>query len=333
MLDEEKIDEYKTLISKRKISIISLIIPVYNESENIEPLYNELIEVLNTTKKKFEIIFVDDGSTDDSKFKIFQICKKNPQVKLVELRSNFGQSTAISVGFANANGQVAITMDADLQNDPHDIPKMLEMIEDGYDVVSGWRKDRKDPIGKRLPSKISNWLARKLTGVMIHDNGCTLKAFHRDAYYNLVLYGENHRYISALIASEGYKIGEIVVNHRSRKHGTSKYGSGRMIRGFLDLVNLAFLTKYMVKPFQFYGKIGAAFIGSGVVIALYKILQLVMFGQPLDVGPLLLFSVLLFLSGIQFVLFGFFAEMQTKIFTSKNIHSNKVKEIHNFSND
>lgn len=310
------------------IKSISIVIPTYNEEGNIDQLYSELKVVLDGMSMEYEILFVDDGSTDDTLIKLKTLLSKGNKLKIIRLRSNFGQSIAMGVGMQNAKGEIIITMDADLQNDPSDIPKLIDKIRQGYDVVSGWRANRHDPISKKIPSKISNWIARKLIGIQIHDFGCTLKAYRKEAISNIMLYGENHRYIPAALASEGYSITEIKVNHRHRHAGKSKYGISRLIRGGLDLVNLAFWKAYSTKPMQFFGKIGIASFLTGFVIAMYKILQLLILGIPLEVGPLLLFSVLLVISGIQFILFGFLSEIQVRVYhTISRVEQGKIEFI------
>lgn len=303
---------YGDLGQNTKVNSISVVIPIFNEEESAEALYGELSSKLLNSGVKYEILFVDDGSSDGTMIKLREILRKDKNVRVIRLRRNYGQSTAMDIGFRYSSGEVIITMDADGQNDPADIPSLLVLIESGYDVVSGWRKNRNDPLGKKLPSKISNWLARRLTKVNIHDSGCTLKAYRRNAVSKLRLHGEAHRYIPALLASQGFLITEAVVNHRKRKAGRSKYGVGRLIRGSLDLLNLFFITSYLSKPIQFFGKIGFILLGLGTIAALYKIAQSIFLNIPLNLGPLLLLAAVLFLTGLQFVLFGFLSEIQSR---------------------
>ena len=297
---------------KVSISSVSIVIPVFNEEESIRSLYDELSNKLQTIGMKYEILFVDDGSTDGTVIKLREIRQQDKNAKVIRLRRNYGQSTAMDIGFRYSTGDVVITMDADGQNDPSDITSLLAIMEKGYDVVSGWRKNRNDPLEKRIPSKISNWLARRLTKVNIHDSGCTLKAYRRSAISKLRLHGEAHRYIPALLASQGFTISEVVVNHRKRSGGRSKYGMGRLVRGSLDLLNLFFITSYLSKPIQFFGKIGFALVGLGILAAGYKIVQSIIFNIPLNLGPMLLLAAVLFLTGLQFVLFGFLSEIQSR---------------------
>ena len=291
---------------------ISILIPLYNEEENIVLLYKRIKQALLGLKKAHEIIFIDDGSSDNGLLRLKEIQKKDGSVRIIVFRRNFGQSAAISAGFLNSRGKILIVMDADLQNDPSDIRRLLKKIGEGYDVVSGWRYAREDSIFKILSSKISNWMHRKMTGLKIHDSGCSLKAYTRDSVKDLELYGEMHRYIRALIAVKGFNIGEIKVEHHFRKHGKSKYGSSRLIRGFLDLMYIHFLTKYSSRPLHFFGYIGIVPIILGIVIGAAKSAQQAaqfFSGVQVVASPLLLFSVFLIIVGILFIIFGFLAEM------------------------
>ncbi|RTZ61357.1 MAG: glycosyltransferase, partial [Gammaproteobacteria bacterium] len=240
-----------------EIKTISVVIPVYNEEENLKPLYGELKEVLKSLPYEYEIIFVDDGSTDGSYEILKKLALEDKKVKVIRFRRNYGQTAAMYAGFQYAQGDVIITMDGDLQNDPHDIPKLLEKINEGYDIVSGWRKNRKDPFLTRiLPSKIANWIISKVTGVHLHDYGCTLKAYRKEVAKNFRLYGDMHRFLPAVAKSFGAKITEIVVNHRPRIHGRSKYGIGRTVRVILDIFLVKFLNDYLNKPMYVFGSTG-----------------------------------------------------------------------------
>jgi glycosyltransferase involved in cell wall biosynthesis len=236
-------DEISRARANITIKRISVVIPTFNEEASVTPLYQELSRTLETRNIDFEILFVDDGSEDGTTTKLRKICESDTRVKLIRLRSNYGQSTAMEVGFQYSRGEAIITLDADGQNDPADIPKMVNLIEKGYDVVSGWRRNRKDSLAKLLPSRISNWLVRALFQINIHDSGCTLKAYTRNVVVNLNLFGEIHRYIPVLLYSHGFSITELVVNHRARKSGKSKYGTGRLIRGAIDLLKLFLVTQ------------------------------------------------------------------------------------------
>ena len=228
---------------------LSLVIPIYNEEENIPLLYAEIKEVLDSTSYQYEIIFIDDGSSDTSVDVLEQLSRDDKNVLVVALRRNFGQTAAMSAGFDHASGDIIITMDGDLQNDPHDIPDMVAKLNNGYDVVTGWRHDRKDPfLSRKLPSMLANKLISRITGVGLHDYGCTLKAFRREVTENIHLYGEMHRFIPAIASGMGISFTEVKVNHRARRFGTSKYGISRTIRVVLDLVTVKFLLSYATRP-------------------------------------------------------------------------------------
>ena len=294
----------------KEIKSVSIVIPVYNEEENIPLLYKELKEVLEKLPYDYEIIFVDDGSTDRTYEILQRLAQEDPKVKVVRFRRNYGQTAAMYAGFQYAKGDVIITMDGDLQNDPHDIPKLLEKIKEGYDIVSGWRKNRKDPFLSRiLPSKIANWIISKVTGVHLHDYGCTLKAYRKEVAKNFRLYGDMHRFLPAVAKSFGAKITEIVVNHRPRIHGKSKYGIGRTVRVILDILLVKFLNDYLNKPMYVFGTTGLLLLGLGFLILLYLTVEKIFFGESIGGRPLLILGVLLFLSGLQLLSTGIIAEI------------------------
>jgi glycosyltransferase involved in cell wall biosynthesis len=246
---------------------LSIVIPVYNEVENIPSLCDRLNEVLPKLGRSYEVLLVDDGSTDGSWEKMVECARKTRHMRLIRFRRNFGQTAAISAGFAESKGEIVVTLDADLQNDPADIPKLLAETDKGVDVVSGWRKDRKDPlISRRLPSHIANALISKITGVALHDYGCTLKAYRREIIQNLRLYGEMHRFIPALASWVGGSLAEVPVSHQPRRFGTSKYGISRTVRVFLDLVTVKFLLRYSAHPIQMFGKLGLVFGVPGMLM-------------------------------------------------------------------
>ncbi len=315
-----------------KIKSLSVVIPVYNEEENIPKLYEELKEVLEKLPYEYEIIFVDDGSTDRTFQILEELAKKNPHVKVVRFRRNYGQTAAMYAGFQYASGDVVITMDGDLQNDPHDIPKLLEKINEGYDIVSGWRKDRKDPFLSRiLPSKIANWIISKVTGVHLHDYGCTLKAYRKEVAKNFRLYGDMHRFLPAVAKSFGAKVTEVVVNHRPRLYGKSKYGIGRTIRVILDIFLVKFLNDYLNKPLYVFGPIGLLLMGLGFLIMLYLSVEKLFFGASIGGRPLLILGVLLFLSGLQLVSTGIIAEIIVRTYyESKQDVPYRVEKVLNF---
>jgi len=315
-----------------KIKTISVVIPIYNEEENIKPLYEELKSVLEGLPYDYEILFVDDGSTDRS-FEILQsLAKKDPKVKVVRFRKNYGQTAAMYAGFQYANGDVIITMDGDLQNEPKDIPKLLEKAEEGYDIVSGWRKNRKDPFLSRiLPSKIANWIISKVTGVELHDYGCTLKAYRKEIAKNFRLYGDMHRFLPAVAKSFGAKITEIVVNHRPRIHGKSKYGIGRTVRVILDILLVKFLNDYLNKPMYIFGTTGLLLLSLGFLILLYLSFEKLVLGQSIGGRPLLILGVLLFLSGLQLLSTGIVAEVVIRTYyESKRDVPYRVEKVINF---
>ena len=318
-----------------EIKTISVVIPVYNEEENLKPLYGELKEVLKSLPYEYEIIFVDDGSTDGSYEILKKLALEDKKVKVIRFRRNYGQTAAMYAGFQYAQGDVIITMDGDLQNDPHDIPKLLEKINEGYDIVSGWRKNRKDPFLTRiLPSKIANWIISKVTGVHLHDYGCTLKAYRKEVAKNFRLYGDMHRFLPAVAKSFGAKITEIVVNHRPRIHGRSKYGIGRTVRVILDIFLVKFLNDYLNKPMYVFGSTGLFLLGLGFLILLYLTVEKLFFGESIGGRPLLILGVLLFLSGLQLLSTGIIAEVVIRTYyESKSDVPYRVEEVLNFKEE
>jgi len=244
---------------------LSVVIPLMNEQESVDELINELSGVLQTLNKEYEILLVDDGSTDKTWQCLVDISKRVPCLELIRFRRNFGQTAAMAAGFQHAQGEIIIAMDGDLQNDPASIPDLLEVMDEDVDVVSGWRKDRQDTIDRRLPSMLANRLISKITGVSLHDYGCSLKAYRKDVLDNVRLYGEMHRFIPALASWAGGHVKEVVVNHRARKYGEAKYGIGRTIRVILDLITVKFLIHYSKGPMQLFGKIGFLFGVIGVL--------------------------------------------------------------------
>ncbi|WP_461830221.1 glycosyltransferase family 2 protein [Aquifex sp.] len=290
--------------------MISIVIPAYNEEENIPILYERLKKVLENLGEDYEIIFVDDGSTDRTYEILKEIAQKDKKVKVIRFRRNFGQTAAMYAGFEHAKGDVIITMDADLQNDPEDIPRLLEKMKEGYDIVSGWRKDRKDPFfSRKLPSMIANWIISKVTGVHLHDYGCTLKAYRADIAKQYRLYGDMHRFLPALAKRFGAKITEIPVKHHPRLYGKSKYGIGRTIRVILDIFLVKFLNEYITRPLYVFGGLGLILFSIGFLIELYLTVLKLFFGQDIGHRPLLILGVLLILSGIQLVSTGIIAEL------------------------
>ena len=294
---------------------ISVVIPIYNEEENLTLLYDEVTEVMKSMDSSYEILFVDDGSTDTSLAILQSMQAADPHVAVIQFRRNFGQTAAMSAGFDYASGDVIITMDGDLQNDPHDIPRFIDKIEEGFDVVTGWRHERKDKfLSRRLPSIIANKIISWTTGVALHDYGCTLKAFRREVIKSIRLYGEMHRFIPAIASGMGISFTEIKVNHRARRFGTSKYGISRTIRVVLDLITVKFLLSYATRPIQIFGLLGVISGTAGFFIALIMTIQRQFFSVPLSDRPLLLLAILLIFIGIQFVSIGLIGELQARTY-------------------
>lgn len=293
---------------------LSVVIPLYNEEENIEELHKKLTETLSNLPISYEIIYIDDGSIDNTLKILEEIQKKDPRVVVLSFRRNFGQTAAFAAGFDFARGDVVVTMDGDLQNDPADIPKLLDAIKDA-DLVSGWRKKRKDPfLSRRLPSAVANWLIGKVTGVRIHDYGCSLKAYRREVVKNLRLYGEMHRFIPALASWYGVKIKEVEVIHHQRYRGKSKYGIGRTIKVLLDLVTVKFLHSFSTKPIQFFGPIGVVFMIVGCLIVSYLFALKILKGISIGGRPLLLGGFFSVLIGLNFIGMGLLGEMIVRVY-------------------
>lgn len=294
---------------------VSIVIPAYNEEKNIPLLYEALKKSLNDLKIVYEIIFVDDGSTDGSRTVLEKIATKDKKVKVVILRRRFGQTAAMSAGFDTAVNDVVVTLDGDLQNDPTDIAKLLDKMDEGFDVVSGWRKDRKEPfLSRRLPSMIANRLIAFITGVEIHDTGCTLKAYRKEVLEDTHLYGEMHRFIPATAQIMGARIAEVVVKHHPRKFGKAKYGINRTLRVILDALTVKFLLSYQTRPMHFFGKLGVFIGGLGGILFVWLIYQRVFLSLPLSSRPAFLVSIFFVLIGLQFIMTGLLAEMLTRIY-------------------
>lgn len=289
---------------------LSLVIPVYNEEESLRPLVQELHEVLDPTGLDYEIICVDDGSRDASFEVLSAMAGVDERLVVGRLRRNFGQTAAMQAGFDAARGELVVTLDADMQNDPRDIAPMIEKLGDGYDLVAGWRANRQDRwLDRRLPSGIANWLIGLATQVRLHDNGCTLKVMRRDLVKELRLYGEMHRFIPAMASLVGARICETKVNHRARRFGDSKYGIGRTVRVVLDLITVLFLQSYLARPMQVFGFGGLLSGGAGFGISLWLTVDKLVYGNPLSNRPLLLLGVMLILVGIQLVSLGLVADV------------------------
>ena len=290
---------------------VSVIVPVLNEAGTVLELSRRVAEVLDGTGRRFEILFVDDGSSDETRQRIKEAHEIDKRVKLVGLRRNFGKAAALCAGFDHSRGEILITMDGDLQDDPDEIPRFLEKLEgEGLDLVSGWKQQRQDPASKRYPSRLFNWVTRKLASVDLHGFNCGFKAYRREVLDEIALYGELHRYIPVLASRRGFTLGELAVVHHPREHGASKYGWDRYYKGLLDLITVLFITKYTRRPLHLFGMIGlgALFVGFGINLYL-AILWLS--GQTLSNRPLLLLGILLMLLGIQVLTTGLIGEMIT----------------------
>jgi glycosyltransferase involved in cell wall biosynthesis len=308
---------------------LSVIIPVFNEYDNVEPLYAALKPVLQQMGRSYEIIFIDDGSKDGTYEILRKLNDSDCMCKVISFRRNFGQTAALAAGFAHAQGKYIVTLDGDLQNDPRDIPMILGKIEEGYDVVSGWRVRRKDKfLTRRLPSICANWLISRITGVSLHDYGCTLKAYRREVTQNIGLYGEMHRFIPAMASWMGVNVAEVPVNHHPRRHGTSKYGLSRTLRVVLDLITVKFLLSYATKPLQVFGTFGFLSAVAGSMIGAYLTVDKLILGHGLSNRPLLFLAILLILVGIQFISMGLLGEMMVRIYyEGQNKTTYVVKEI------
>jgi glycosyltransferase involved in cell wall biosynthesis len=294
---------------------VSIVIPVYNEAENILPLYAALKPALMKLGRRWEVVFVDDGSTDATYVRLKQLHDQGETLRIVRLRRNFGQTAAMAAGFDHASGEIVVAMDGDLQNDPRDIARLLAKLDEGYDVVSGWRANRCDGFWlRRLPSQIANRLISRTTGTYLHDYGCTLKAYRRELINELHLYGEMHRFIPALLGGNGARIAELAVAHHVRRYGRSKYGIGRTIRVLLDLLLVKFSLSFLTKPLQVFGFVGLLPFFGGTLICAYLIFARMVLEQQLADRPLFLFAILLIVVGTQFVSMGILAEIQIRTY-------------------
>jgi glycosyltransferase involved in cell wall biosynthesis len=296
---------------------ISIVVPLHNEQENIRPLYARLIEVLDPIRRPYELIFVDDGSRDRTPAILDEIYESDTRVCVVRLRKNFGQAAALQAGFDLAQGDVIISMDGDLQHDPEDIPQFLLKMAEGYDIVSGWRVERKDAwLTRRLPSRIANWMMENLSGVKLHDFGTTFKAYRRETIRSIHLYGELHRFIPALASWSGATIAEIPINNTLREKGRSHYGLSRTVGVLLDLISVKFLLDYSTKPLRFFGTLSLLGTGAGSLIGLFLLYQKLFFHKAvmLEHGPLIFVAMLLFLTGVQFLSVGLIGEMLSRTY-------------------
>lgn len=314
-------------MAKRKPEI-SVVIPLLNEQDNIGPLYEQITQTL-AGEHSYEVLFIDDGSTDNSFEALRGLVDRDDKVRIIRFRRNFGQTAALSAGFAHARGKIIIAMDGDLQNDPADIPKMIAKLDEGFDVVSGWRKVRHDnTLTRLLPSKVANWLISWITGVKLHDYGCTLKAYRAEALAQMELYGEMHRFIPAIASWSGAKIAEMVVNHRPRTAGVAKYGLARTWKVVLDLITVKFLGSYSTKPIYVFGGLGLISAITSILLGLIVISEKVNRGRDMTGNPLLILTGVLIIATIQFMLMGLLAELLVRTYhESQGRPTYVIKEI------
>lgn len=293
---------------------LSIVIPVFNEEENVPLLAEEIRQALDPQGIAYEVVAVDDGSTDETWDRLENVRAQDPRWVLVGLRRNFGQTAAMSAGFDHARGEVIVTLDGDLQNDPADIPRLLALAKD-FDVVSGWRRMRQDPfLSRRLPSKLANWLISRVTGIRLHDYGCTLKAYRREVVEHLRLYGEMHRFIPAIASWMGISLTEVETHHRARRFGRSKYGIFRTLRVILDLITVKFLLSFATKPIQVFGLLGISAAGVGFAIGGYLSVLKLAFGAQIGGRPLLFLAILLILVGVQLIVMGLLGELLVRVY-------------------
>ncbi|MFH1509278.1 MAG: glycosyltransferase family 2 protein [bacterium] len=301
----------------------SVIVPVFNEAENVEELHARILQTMDKLAESYEVIFVDDGSTDDS---VKRLSKLMP-VKIVVMRKNFGQTAALDAGFKAAQGEIYITMDGDLQNPPEEIPKLLAKMDEGFDIVSGWRHNRKDSFMKNFLSRGANVLRKFLINDGIQDSGCSLKTYRSECFDHLTLFGEMHRFIPAVLKLDGYKIGEVKVEHHSRKAGVTKYNWKRVVKGFLDMISVWFWRKYASRPLHLFGGIGILFTLSGSILGLYLFIARIMKYISLQDSILPLLAVFLVVLGVQFLIFGIIADINIKTYYSNGKTNYSIKEV------
>jgi len=316
-------------LSRSMTPELSIVIPVHNESPNITPLCEELTQTLGQYGRPYELLIVDDGSTDDSFEQLAALQSRDPRLRVIRFRRNFGQTAAFAAGIAHARGRLVVTSDGDLQNDPRDIPAMVALIDKGNDIVCGWRKDRKDTfITRRLPSVLANKLISWATGVPLHDYGCSLKVFRSEVIKPLRLYGEMHRFLPAIASQIGVKIAEMEVNHRARRAGVTKYGLSRTIRVVLDLATVKFLLSYSTRPLQIFGLIGLIAGGLGGLVTGWLAYLRLFQHQGIADRPLLLLGVMLIFIGVQLVTFGLLAEVMARTYyESQNKPTYVIREV------
>lgn len=304
---------------------LSIVIPAFNEAESFPDLLSEICRALSSFGKSYEILIVDDGSRDNSLQVLRELKKQYPQLRVVSFRKNYGKSAALAQGFQQSRGKIVVTMDADLQDDPAEIPRLIEKLEEGYDLVSGWKKKRYDPISKKLPSRLFNFVTARVTGLPIHDFNCGLKVYRREVLDSIQLYGELHRFLPALAHWQGFRISEIPVRHHPRKFGKTKFGPSRFFNGFFDLITVLFLTRFRTTPLHIFGLAGGFTFFLGLCIEAYLTVLWFM-GHSIRNRPLFFLGILLLIVGIQFIVFGLLGEMLSAGF-AENVHYSVKEEI------
>jgi glycosyltransferase involved in cell wall biosynthesis len=290
--------------------VISVVVPVHDEEQSVKPLYEELRAALAPIDRQWEAVFVDDGSTDGSFAALTRLHADSDNVKVVRLRRNFGKAAALAAGFRHAAGDVVVTIDADLQDDPAEIPRLLAKLDEGFDLVSGWKTQRRDPLSRRIPSRIFNAVVGRVSGLRLHDLNCGLKAYRADVVHNLRIYGELHRFLPVLAHDRGYRVAELPVNHRPRQHGQSRYGVERYLRGFLDFMTVWFMGRYRHRPLHLFGGLGLLLGAVGTALLVYLTI-LKLSGEAIGHRPLLTLGVLLMVVGLQFFSLGLLSELIT----------------------
>lgn len=332
-MDSSLVEKQQTAVqssNKTQVSLeVSIVVPIYNEVESLPQLINTITTTLTATGLTYELICVDDGSKDGSGMLLKQQAQIHPNLRAILLRRNYGQTAAMAAGFNYARGKTVVTLDGDLQNDPVDIPLLIAKLDEGYDLVSGWRKNRQDAaLTRLLPSKIANWLIGKVTEVKLHDYGCSLKAYRSELVADMNLYGELHRFLPALAFIEGAKITEIPVNHYARRHGKSKYGLGRTFRVVMDLFTVFFMKKFLTRPMHVFGLVGLASTVLGIILGFYLTFLKLGLGESIGDRPLLILVVILLLTGIQLFSFGLLGELLMRTYhEAQNRPIYRVREV------